>query len=103
MDELQHAVRGYVRTLVFPDAYGCPANLSEPSVGVDIASHVPADLLGPVVRVRHSVRAMRGASVPVAAIDEDRDTQTRKCHIGSSAYALERKERIHAIAETQAV
>lgn len=73
-----HFARAFLRILVLPDPDHRPARLGEPVVRLLIPLSVPSYLFRPILGIglRHSV--VFGASMPKAAVHEDRDFRARE-------------------------
>lgn len=78
------------RILMLPDAQHLPSGCSEPLVGVGISALGPAYLFSPVLGVRLSDVAVPGASVPEAAVEEDRHLWAAKHQVCRSPQLWQR-------------
>jgi len=68
--------------LVLPEAQHRPPGLLEVGGGLAVALDVAGDLVGPVLGVGGRLGVVVGASVPVAAINEHRDSALSQHQIG---------------------
>jgi hypothetical protein len=75
-------VRGHVRVLMLPQALDGPAGLAESSVVSPIAIDIGGELRQPILAVAVGHRAMLGARVPEAPVDENSELQPREHDVG---------------------
>jgi hypothetical protein len=88
--------------IVFPESKNRPPGTTEHRISVLIALLVRADLLEPELRVRLRRLEVSGTTVPVAPVDEDRQSQSREGDICAAA-TVEVERRIHAVPEATRV
>jgi hypothetical protein len=98
LDHRLHTVSGPIRAFMFPDPDYAPPISPKLAVGIGIAQPVSLDLLPPPLRVRLRPCAVVGASVPVAAVHEYSDAESREGYVCSSAES--RKPVLDTEAET---
>jgi hypothetical protein len=73
--------------LVFPSAHHVPPGFGELRIGVRVSALVCLDLVAPPLRVLLWPRAVFGAAVPEAPVNEDRDAKLWKGDVGCSPKA----------------
>lgn len=88
--------------LVLPDPDDVPASGSQRQVVAAVSGYVSIDLGGPVVAVGFRHAAVLGASVPVAAVDEDGHLLPREDEVGMAPKPWKRHH-MHAISESPPV
>jgi hypothetical protein len=77
-------VRNAISQFVLPYAEHAPTRRLELRRGISVTQLIRGNLLRPVRRVLARLRSMLGATVPVAAINEDRDPLAREDNICST-------------------
>jgi hypothetical protein len=77
-DGCGHALGGLARVVVLPHSDDGPAGALELGGGVSVTLDVPRDLAVPVPLVHRRASTVVAASVPEAAVHEDRDPDARK-------------------------
>lgn len=88
--------------LVLPEAQWHPADLSEVSISVEVASAVRGELLLPPGCVRLRCNPVLGAAMPEAPIDEHRHPCWSEEDVSTSSGHL-RKRGVHPVAKSSAM
>lgn len=84
LNGIDHAARDLAGRLVLPSAKNRPSSAFEGLISVMIALPILTDLRSPVLLVGPGHRVVLRASVPEAAVDEDRDFLPREDQVGPS-------------------
>lgn len=87
---------------MLPNPNNQPACFGEYTIGVSVAGLVLGDLSGPEVAVPLGCPMVLGASVPEAAVGEDRYFGTFEHYVRASPEPIDRRD-IDAVAEAEAV
>jgi hypothetical protein len=90
------------RVVVFPHSDNRPPCCCQGCVCVLITAPVAFELLGPPRRIGLGLLAMLRASVPEAAIDEDRDALPRENDVDSSSMAGQHRQ-VHPVPQPKGV
>jgi hypothetical protein len=83
---------------MLPHPYGRPAGRSKALVGVAVPAHVAFDLLSPPTGIALRARAVLGAPMPEASVDEYRDPCGREQQVSTASHPWENG--INAVPET---
>lgn len=75
--------------LVLPNPYHGPARISKPSIGVSIALDIGLDFCSPPHGIVLWPRAVLGASMPEASVQEDGNSGDRKGNVHRSPASLD--------------
>lgn len=100
-DGLDTVGRKYCR-LVFPHAKYVPTSVNELAVVAAVAPDIVLELLSPPVAIGDRLRAMRGAAMPEASVDEHCQSGAREDDVCFAANAGKRLV-IDPVAQTPAV
>lgn len=73
-DRLLHAVGRRLGILVLPEPQDGPAGLSQIGRRLGVSFDIAGDLVGPIPAIGGGWDVVLGAAVPVAAVDEHRDS-----------------------------
>lgn len=74
-------IGGRTRRLVFPHVQDAPPQAGERGVLGSVAGNVAVELGTPPIPVVARQRAVVGAAVPEASVDEDRDFRSGECKV----------------------
>lgn len=88
-ESLGDPLRGLRRNLMLPDPDHSPFRSAQLSIADAITLHVSGDLRAPIGSVGSGTRAVLRASMPEAAIDEDRHLLAPKDDVRSATQALQ--------------
>lgn len=81
-DPLHHLVG--IAEFMLPYVQRVPSGSMQRGVDLCVAQYVGAELCGPECRPGCGSGVVKGATVPVAAVDEDRDLLPRECKVRMS-------------------
>ena len=88
---------------MFPNPQDAPSGCGEAFVGIEIAPLVRLNLVSPEIGIALGARAMLWATVPKAAVDEDRNAMAREGDIWPRCAPPSANPKIHAVPEPSSV